>query len=682
MSCVKMRLLEIAVLESDLDELISRLGDFGAFQILRPREPTSGRGASDRASARDALAAIEDLRRALDLAYPEAIPLGTALPSERDRELLDSMLRMSSELDEEEHANLDNSGRAREALDEARLFAGSSIPFKDIEKLSFLSVRLGRIDPDRIGELRAELGDRAVAVSMGDRGDIVAVATKKGRFALDTALSRAGFSARKLSPGFSGVPPELPAALDRRLRELESERADIWMRKSELRSRLALPWARLAASYAVASCIEEAKLGIESSKKARKLSGWVPRHESDHLAAELGSLFRGRIAVRALEPGEIEAVRTGEEEVPVLLSGRPLFSGFERMVLSFGVPAYGSVDPTPFVCVFFTLLFSIMFGDLGQGFLILAASAAIRLGFAPALKRWKRVATVGIAAGAGSMLMGFLTGSVFTFENLLIPATRSISGALFGTRVDRFLSLLPEEGTAKTVAFFGFTLAIGFVVNSAGLSINIVNKLRRRNYAEAIFSKTGIAGALFFWWSIGIGIRAALGSGLAWFDLPGLGLPLLALMLEEPLSKAIVRRARRRSSGIRGAAGAAEDSEGESDGLFASVVKAFVAVLESISFYLSGTLSFLRVGAFALSHAVLSFIVFALGDMAGGGSPAGIAGRLVVVVAGNAIILFLEGLIVAIQVVRLQYYEFMSKFLTDTGRSFEPFAFRFRKEYT
>ena len=53
---------------------------------------------------------------------------------------------------------------------------------------------------------------------------------------------------------------------------------------------------------------------------------------------------------------------------------------------------------------------------------------------------------------------------------------------------------------------------------------------------------------------------------------------------------------------------------------------------------------------------------------------------LVVQLIGNAIIIVLEGMIVAIQVVRLQYYEFFSKFFTETGTLFAPFRFEYRKE--
>jgi V/A-type H+-transporting ATPase subunit I len=160
-----------------------------------------------------------------------------------------------------------------------------------------------------------------------------------------------------------------------------------------------------------------------------------------------------------------------------------------------------------------------------------------------------------------------------------------------------------------------------------------------------------------------MGARAALGAPLGWWDAIGIGLPLAGLMFEERL---------------------AHLAEGKpyvnEDGAFAGAVKGFVAVLESVSYFLSNTLSFLRVGAFALSHVVLSFIIFTMGDMVGRGGLPGRAGQLLVVLFGNAIIIFLEGMIVAIQIVRLQYYEFLSKFLTETGTSFDPFRFQFRKE--
>jgi len=107
------------------------------------------------------------------------------------------------------------------------------------------------------------------------------------------------------------------------------------------------------------------------------------------------------------------------------------------------------------------------------------------------------------------------------------------------------------------------------------------------------------------------------------------------------------------------------------------VMEGFVELIETVSGYISNTVSFLRIGAFALSHAVLSYIVFRFTeDLVFMGNPLGSISGILVFLFGNLVIIVLEGMIVAIQVVRLQYYEFFGKFFTETGIPFSPFRFR------
>ena len=108
------------------------------------------------------------------------------------------------------------------------------------------------------------------------------------------------------------------------------------------------------------------------------------------------------------------------------------------------------------------------------------------------------------------------------------------------------------------------------------------------------------------------------------------------------------------------------------NGLLSAVIAAVVEIIEIVSSYLSNTVSFVRVGAFALAHAVLGYIINSLVEITPG------AGGLAVAVVGNAIVVVLEGMIVAIQVVRLQYYEFFSKFFSETGREFKPYRFEYK----
>ena len=665
MSPVAMRKLELFILKNDMDRVLEILGRAGCFELAEQRrsegEPRPGR--DPRVEA--ALDRLRKLRDLLDLEAPDLVPEGTRLPGPREDALLGELVAAAEGLSAELAALQARRGRIGEALEEARAFAGLSLPFKELDHLSFLAVRVGRVPPSELPALAANLGDRAILLPLGEDGSVVAAASKKGRFALDTELERAKFRPRELPPDFKGLPPELVASLEAERAALDAEASRLEARKAALRASVGDSWESLAASYAVLASIERAKEGLESSDFVYRLEGWAPKARAAALLKELGDATGGRAAARVYDPEELDSVRSGEEKVPVLLKRRPFVSSFEGLVVSYGAPLYGTIDPTPLVAFFFVVLFAIMFGDLGQGAVILLAGLVIGRGKVAKLRKWKAYGPIFTAVGLGSMAMGLLDGTVFANEEWLVPASRAVSLALLGRPLDRFVTVMPEGGSvAKLFAFFGFTLGVGVLINSVGLVVNIVNKWRLGKKGEALFSKTGLAGSLFFWWAIGLGVRVAAGGRPSWPDIPGFALPLAALFLEEPLGRLVEGRKR----------------EGKGDGALAFAIKGLVEVIESVSYYFSNSLSFLRVGAFALSHAVLSFIVFAMGDLVASRAPGGVLWEVLVVVAGNAVIIVLEGMIVAIQVVRLQYYEFFSKFFTETGTLFAPFRFEYPKE--
>jgi V/A-type H+-transporting ATPase subunit I len=198
---------------------------------------------------------------------------------------------------------------------------------------------------------------------------------------------------------------------------------------------------------------------------------------------------------------------------------------------------------------------------------------------------------------------------------------------------------------------------VGVILNSIGLLINIVNNWSRGRHEEAIFSKTGAAGLFFFWWAIALAVRIILGGAFEWFDLVALITPVALIFMGPALWRLF-----------------SKERPVFKEGFMVFFMEGFVEVLETASTYISNTVSFLRVGAFALSHAVLAFIVFTMCGLVMN-NPAGPLLYAVVWVVGNGIIIVREGMIVAIQVVRLQYYEFFSKFFTETGVEYKPFRF-------
>ena len=129
-------------------------------------------------------------------------------------------------------------------------------------------------------------------------------------------------------------------------------------------------------------------------------------------------------------------------------------------------------------------------------------------------------------------------------------------------------------------------------------------------------------------------------------------IPLILLALKEPLSKLVEKKA---------------DFLPKEKGMF--IVQTIFEMFEVLLSYFSNTLSFVRIGAFAVSHGAMMEVVLMLAGAENGGAP-----NWLVIILGNLIVCGMEGLIVGIQVLRLEYYEMFSRFYKGTGREFKPFS--------
>jgi V/A-type H+-transporting ATPase subunit I len=592
----------------------------------------------------------------------------SVLPGPDEKALTEKICQRIELLNKRESETRKEKKKVEDALGEANAFANLNAPFADLDQLSYLTLRIGRLGLDKLAELRNNLADRAVIIPLGTEGDdgrILAAASRKGRFALDSELKKQSFVPIAIPEGYQGVPAELLSGLKARLEGLEKDLKSLEADKQMAKTEYGPSIRTLYGSFLMAAITEDLKSKLTSTKSVYILSGWVPADSMDALVADLEKLTQGRVAVRSFDPGEIPEVRDGAAKVPVALGHGAFVKGFEGVVFSYGAPLYGTIDPTPLVAFFFTVLFGIMFGDVGQGFVLLLAG--LLTGRVKALSKFKGYSTPLIAVGVSSMIMGLLNGELFASEELFVRPTRALTGFLTGRPVDRILTLMPlaEKGgsVTKLFYFFGFTIGVGIIFNSIGLLVNIVNQWGLKRYERALFAKTGVSGLALFWYAIFIALRCVSGGGFAWFDAVGLALPVFCIFFGPALWRLL-----------------AGERPVLEEGLMVFIMEGFVEILETVSTYVSNTVSFLRVGAFALSHAVLSFIIFKLSEMVmeAAGGIGGSAAFLLVMIFGNAIIILLEGMIVAIQVVRLQYYEFFSKFFTDTGVEFSPF--RYRKE--
>jgi V/A-type H+-transporting ATPase subunit I len=593
--------------------------------------------------------------------------LDSPLQSGETEALCEKLCAICVSLKEKEIAIRNEKQQISEALGEAKAFSNLNAPFADLDQLSYLTLRVGRLDPKVQEDFRERLGDHAVLIPLGEEGGnrVLAASSRKGRFALDSELSKSSFEAIAIPKDYQGVPAELLEGLEERLKATEKNLKKIMAEKGQMRAESQAVFCQLGSTLLIALAVEGIKSQLASTSSAYLLSGWIPADILTHAMIEISKLTKGRAAIRTYIPDEVPGVRAGSEKVPVSLKNNAYVKGFESVVLSYGAPLYGTIDPTPLVAVFFTLLFGIMFGDLGQGFVLLLLGLLTSGRGLQAFAKLRKYSTPLIAVGISSMAMGLLTGEVFTNETLLVAPTRAVTQALAGRPMDRIITIMPlaEHGgsVTKLFYFFGFTIGMGILLNTIGLLININNKYILKKYGEAFFSKTGLSGLVLFWYALFIAARCIFfGGRFEYFDLAGILIP-CALIFFGPVIWPIIAR----------------EKPVLKHGLMTFIMEGFVEIIETVSGYISNTVSFLRVGAFALSHAVLAYIVFRFTEelIHSGGGPIGPISAGLVMICGNIIIIVLEGMIVAIQVVRLQYYEFFSKFFTDTGLEFSPFSF-------
>ena len=129
-----------------------------------------------------------------------------------------------------------------------------------------------------------------------------------------------------------------------------------------------------------------------------------------------------------------------------------------------------------------------------------------------------------------------------------------------------------------------------------------------------------------------------------------LGIPVILFLLKEPLGQLVEGKKPKAEGGV---------------GIF--LVQGFFELFETMLSFFSNTISFVRIGAFAVSHAAMMEVVLMLSGASAGST------NWIIFVIGNIIVCGLEGLVVGIQVLRLEYYEMFSRFYKGTGREFKPF---------
>ncbi len=311
---------------------------------------------------------------------------------------------------------------------------------------------------------------------------------------------------------------------------------------------------------------------------------------------------------------------------PTKLKNFRLFKPFEMFVKMYGLPAYNEIDPTSFVAITYSLLFGIMFGDVGQGLCLVIGGTL--------LYKLKKMSLAAIIATAGvfSTIMGFLYGSLFGFEDI-IPH-------LWLKPMDNVMTIL------LTAVGFGAVLIL------VSMILNIINGIKARDAEKIFFDTNGIAGLVFYGAAIVCVLLVSSGKALpaAVILILFFAVPLLIIFFREPLAHFVEKKTK---------------IFPDNKGMF--FLESFFELLEILLSYITNSISFLRVGAFALSHAAMMGVVMLLANVESANP------NIFILILGNAFVAGMEGLIVGIQVLRLEYYEMFSRFYKGTGKVFKPY---------
>ena len=469
---------------------------------------------------------------------------------------------------------------------------------------------------------------------------------------IDRATRSAYLSPLALPEEFEGTPAQVTKALTKAIAESKKKIEDLEQELRKLAQTHQGELRGLLWDVHISRVTADAMARFGQLRHTYVVVGWVPASDLETLTKRLKQASKELlIEARPILPSEHRG------NVPVALRNPGLLGAFELMVNTYARPRYEELDPTILIALTFPLLYGAMYGDVGHGLVLAAFGVLVARRVVKLLPAW--IGRLLVVCGLSGMIFGFLFGSIFGFEDVLPQSP------IFG----RFVVIQPLHSIIQILAI---AVGAGIVLLNVGILLNMFTALRARNWPRFFFNSNGLAG-----WILYLSFLVLIGQLVGNLFLkralfPAFVVPLAAVgMLIGTLAAVVFSEPLKRwMEGHRPLI------EGGTAMFF---VQSGAEVLEKFISMFSNTLSYVRVGAFAIVHAGFTNAVFVMARLLGGGHDGGVA-YWVVVVLGNIGVIALEGFIVWIQTMRLHYYEFFSKFFTGGGTAYEPLALGTTKE--
>ena len=503
---------------------------------------------------------------------------------------------------------------------------------------SYLAIETGEIPDNNLPLLEEQLSATLhVILPIGrQKGmtSLVAIVLKRDAEVLQAALKASGFQPTKIEKELPSLATESIEKLEKELNDLNEQLRDAEEKFQAVvnRHRALLIGVYLRIRQEQVQC--RMLHFFRRTEKTCLFSGWLPDSRKEVFVKELQKATQNRAIVDLIPAESHEAVKDGSVEVPVKLNNPAFFKPFEMLTSVYGLPKYQTIDPTPVFGLSFLLMFGMMFGDIGHG-LVLAL-----LGLALLLKShkdtFKSAGYLLLYAGGSSIIFGFLFGSFFGIEDL------------FPT-----IWMKPMNDINQ---LFKVVIYVGAGMITVSIIINLINGIRSGRILDYIFDKAGLLSGILYWCGIILVSRLVLtktSGGVGLFVIYLFVACALLLFFREPILNLIRKNRRLYNSGV-----------------VTGIMHSLVEMLEIVLGFLANTVSFIRVGAFGLAHAGLFIAIFALSDMVSG-KLSGVASILILIL-GNIFIIALEGLVVTIQAIRLEFYEFFNRFFRPARVKYQP----------
>ncbi|MBN2116018.1 MAG: hypothetical protein JW730_05595 [Anaerolineales bacterium] len=637
--------IELIVPSKDLLAVTKVLSGYGVFHQTDSNYPGVASGSAN--TWQETAAQYAALERRVQTVM-QALGIEEGQPPSSDFEAMvetESIRPMVDQIEEEVRTTSDELSNQRKHLEQLESILHQLEPVGDIDidisslrESRYMFSMLGLMPSANLDRLQTSLA-RVPHVFLTLRSDparpvVWLAGTKANADVLQRAARSAYLDPLHLPGDYQGTPGKIIESLRNTIESTQRKIAELQEtlkrlgdeRKEQLRDLL---W-----QAHTSRVLSDAIVRFGQLRHTYVVTGWVPTDDLEELTRRLKAASR-EILIEVLPTSRFGP----NQNVPVSLQPSRLLQPFQMLVNTYARPRYGELDPTLLIAITFPILFGAMFGDIGQG-LVLAL-----LGWLMSTGRFlKSMSSLGgliIACGLSAAFFGVLYGSIFGFEEDV---------HLFGIEL-RPLWMSPIHHILDILIV---AVGAGVVLLILGFLIGIFNYARSRNMGHLLFGHNGIAGLTLYVSLLGLGASAfgLLPVATIVFVVPAV-LAAIALMFAEVF--------------IHLVEGHRPLYEG---GFFTYLIQAGVELFEVVISLLSNTLSYVRVGAFAVAHGGLSAAIFILAELFSG--LLGPIGYWLVVILGNLFIIGFEGLIVGIQTMRLSYYEFFGKFFTGGGMRFEP----------